>query len=277
MKKSLLALTAIFMVLVYSPSAMAAYDWYVEIKQQSSPYKSSIRGGTADDATSGYDAIYETDAYFFGQLRTYFYEPTWNDGSSGSTGYFWSDIRSSTLPQTWDFEVKNYALDKDVTISWDLKSLNKFNKDICDGIVELALTDKATGQTVGMLSGKSHTYFSTSSNPYEFSVNAKYSTVPEVVSSPSNISAKVQDNGVSLSWSNVLGLSGYNVFKSTDNGSTFKAVNGNKLVTSKKDKSNKKVTFLDRSEAGTSDTLIYSVVGVSVNGCTGSGATVTVN
>jgi len=272
MKRSIFSITILFLLVAYSPQAYGAYDWYVDINIKSAPDKAKLRVGTADDATDGYDSKYEIDAYFAGNLRAYFHEPTWNNGSSGSTDYFWSDVRSSGIPKTWNFEVKNLTVDKDVTISWDAKNLSN---DMCSGIVDVSLTDNTTGQVIAMTRGASHTYFSTSTNPYPFTVEASYSVLPEVVPSPTSVRATATADGVKVEWAHVSGVSSYSVLKSTDGGATFSSITGKKGIKTKESKAGKKVSFLDRK--GVSGD-VYSVVGLSSYGCEGSsGATATAN
>lgn len=155
------------------------YTWKAEITQNDGSETAKLTIGSSTSATDGYDALYEADAFFAGYLRSYFYHPEWNRSSqAGGTDYFWSDIRSANMPQTYDFAVKAYRTGN-VTVTWDVSATVLSS---CKSVA-LTLTDNAIGSRVNMTDGSNYVYNNTSSADRSFTVNA--SEVTTSVASPS--------------------------------------------------------------------------------------------
>lgn len=289
MKRMILSIVAIAVLLGVAPAAEAAwrdyFNWEVYVWMDDGQEKGKLRIGTSELATDGYDSKFESDAFPAGYVRPYFYHPEWNRSSQpGGTNYFYSDIRSSALPQTWIMSVQAYRTGRDVTLSWDLKHLESAAcKDI-----SIALTDDANGQTVIITEmdadehgnkfqvNPSYSYYNASNAVHTFTVVA--SEIDAAVGdAPANLDVKSERGPVVLQWDADSSIDGYRIYRDGN------VVSGEALLTD--DDADGKITYVDkgvlqkikadrRSATTRSTSYEYSVVSVSSEGCEGEASTV---
>lgn len=259
-------------VFLYGFSTQAHADWKVFINATDGQEKANIAIGGYSSAVDGYDALYEVDAFFAGNLRSYFYHPEWGRSSiAGATDYFWTDIRSTILPQTWDFSVEGYRTDRNITLTWDISHLAG---DACSSI-ELSMTDVASGQTVVMTdsANASYSYFNASSSGHPFRVTAK--EAPIVIDAPAGLRANQGSGEVVLHWNADAAMTGYKVYRSASSGA-FVLVSGESLVTD--NNGDGTINFVDKTadKKSVPTTYTYAVTAINQAGCEGSQATVEV-
>ena len=177
MKRSwFLILVALAVVLGYSTADARVnwrnyYTWEVVFKATDGTERTKLSIGASERATDGYDAVYEVDEYRAGSFRAYFYHPEWGRGSiADGTDYYWSDIRSENLPQTWDLTVQANRTGRNVTLNWNLAHLEN---DGCSTI-DLTLVDTQGGNSVDMTGGgaNSYEYYNGSTAPRLFTITA---------------------------------------------------------------------------------------------------------
>jgi len=276
MKRFMLSILILSILIGYASLAQADwtdyYKWESIIWQDDGTEKGKLKIGTSKDATNGYDPIYEKDAFFAGNLRSYFYHPEWGRSSiPGATDYYWDDIRSANLPQTWDFSVEGYRTDRNITLTWDISHLAG---DACSSI-ELSMTDMVSGQTVVMTDGTnaSYSYFNASSSAYPFRVTAK--EVPIAIAAPANLRANQGSGEVVLHWSAEAAMAGYKVYRSASGGA-FALVSGDSLVTD--NNGDGIINFVDKTadKKSAPTTYTYAVTAINPTGCESSQATVEV-
>lgn len=287
MKKIFTTFFAVFILaaMVDAPKAVGAnagvYDWKATIWMSDGTEKSRLDIGASDKATDGYDPIFEKDAYTAGYVRPYFYHPEWNRSSiSGATDYYWSDVRSSALPQTFEFKLEAYRTSVDVELTWDLK---KMNSTVC-AAKTLLLTDNSTGASVNLGESISYSYFSSTTAPRSFTVTVSEDVTD--VAEASNLSALSAGSKVIVSWDSSNSVSGYVLSKSVDGGDSVSL--SDVLITD--EDGDGSITFIDagfdsisvpttkrrgRDGAGSSSTsgsstVTYTVTAVDENSCTSS-------
>lgn len=262
------------------------YDWKATIWISDGTENNKLDVGASDKATDGYDPIFEKDAYTAGYVRPYFYHPEWNRSSmTGGTDYYWSDVRSSTLPQSFSFKVEAYRTSVDVELTWDLK---KLNSNVCAS-KNLLLIDNSTGASTNLNDLTSYTYFSTSTSPRTFTLNVSEDITD--VANASNLSAVSAGSNVIVSWDSS-GSNGYVITKSVDGSSAVSLSDA--LITD--EDSDGKITYIDSdfdsistptksrrgrgnsasTSSGSTSTVTYTITAVDSNSCTSSESTVEV-
>jgi hypothetical protein len=267
MKRSLLLIFVLAMVFSHAPAQAVDwrdyYTWEAVIFHDDGSEQAKLKIGASGRATDGYDGIYEVDAYTSGSLRPYFYHPEWGRGGiSGGTDYYWSDIRSESLPQTWDYYVQDSSTGRNVTLTWDLSHLEPQG---CS-VVELALTDTANGQTVVLTEAQEYVYYNSTTSPHSFRVVATEGAGPKMAA-PSGLRSNPGGGQIVLHWDADAGVSGYRVYRDGV------LLNADTLVTD--DDGDGTAAFGDSSAGGPS-TYTYTVTSVSELGCESEEATIEV-
>ncbi|MHC4278482.1 MAG: hypothetical protein ACYSTI_14370 [Planctomycetota bacterium] len=259
MKRILLSIVVMAVVMGYSRAQADwrdYYTWEVVIWQYDGVEKAKLKIGTAPTATELYDPIYEVDAYFAGSLKSYFYHPEWGrSAKAGATDYFWSDIRSESLPQTWDFEVVADRIG-DVTLSWDLSHLEAPG---CSSI-ELTLIDNKTGQAVSFTDTPSYVYYNDLNSPHSFTVTA--AEVPgSDIDAPTGLMSNPGGGHVTLRWTDDARAAGFRVYRDAG------LISGDTLVTDVD--GDGRVVFSDKDvkKGKVEITYTYAVTAVTPDGC----------
>jgi hypothetical protein len=224
-------------------------------------------------ASDGYDAIYEIDAYFSGQIRSYFYHPEWGRSAiPGGSDHFVGDIRSTNLPQSWDFDVIANRTGGNVTLTWNLSRLR--NIGACSA-VELAMTDMTNGQTVVLTETTSYVYYNDDAAPHKFSISA--TEVPVASGdAPDGLRGSTGGGRIVLVWNTAPEALGYKVYRS-ENGSGLVLISGETLITDVDGDGEAK--FTDKTASKGKDAPIiytYEVTAVGTNGCESEPATIDV-
>ena len=267
MKKILSAIVFISVIIMNTPAHATwhyYYKWVILMWQDDGTEKGRLKIGTTETATDGYDPLYEVDAFFAGSLRSYFYHPEWGRASSleGASDHFWADIRSTTLPQTWDFSVEAYRTDRNVKVYWDLSYMHP---EICTN-VELTMADMENGETIVLTENPtaSYSYYNASSSPHTFRVNAK--EIPVVKDTPTNLGANPGGGQVVLHWNTVPAMAGYRVYRG-ENGGSRALISGDSLITDTN--GDGIVSFVDKNlqKGKTPITYSYAVTAVNASGC----------
>jgi len=155
----ILIVTAAALTALAAAPARAELAWSADMQLSVLDDSSRLILGAATDATDGFENAYETRAIIAGYLSAYFYHPEWGV----DTPYFWTDIRSASLPNEWVFYVACSYTNRNVSVRWTL--------DVPEGL-ELYFTDDATGEVVVMTGTDSYQYLNTSTAVRTFRVKA---------------------------------------------------------------------------------------------------------
>jgi hypothetical protein len=280
MKRILLSVILLALAAVYSQAEAVDwrnyYLWMAYIDQDDGMQRVQLRIGASERAYDGYDAMYDIDAYFSGQIRSYFYHPEWGRSSiPGGTDYYVGDIRSTYLPQTWDFDVMAYNTGRNVTLTWNLSRLR--NIGACSA-VELALTDMLNGQTVVLTEAyeddygnksyinTSYVYYNSSSAPHGFRIVATEVPVPSG-DAPDGLRGSTGGGRIVLVWNSAPEALGYRVYRS-ENGSGLALISGEALVTDVDGDGEAKFTDKTASKGKTGPmSYTYEVTAVGSDGC----------
>jgi hypothetical protein len=276
MKRILLSVIVLALAAVYSQAQAVdwreRYLWMAYIDQDDGVQKVQLRIGASEQATDGYD-VYDIDAYFYGAIRSYFYHPEWGRSTiPGATDYYVGDIRSTNLPQSWDFDVIANRTGGNVTLTWDLSRLR--NIGACSA-VELAMTDMTNGQTVVLTETTSYVYYNDDAAPHKFSISA--TEVPVASGdAPDGLRGSTGGGRIVLIWNTAPEALGYKVYRS-ENGSGLALVSGEALVTDVDGDGEAK--FTDKSASKGKDapiTYTYEVTAVDTDGCESEPATINI-
>lgn len=267
----------IFAALIFIIGAKAAQAeiWKAPVWFDDGAEQGRVFVGASSTCTDKYDPLEEMDAYFAGNMKTYFYHPEWGRSKApGGTDYYWSDIRSATYPQTWTIYISDNRSGRNVNITWDITQAK--TAIICENI-RLELTDPSTGQVVAMTDGASYTYTNTSTAAKTFTVAAMQSAPAVKLDAPANLSSNPGQGAVVLHWNNAHDVAGYRVYRA-EAGGAFNLISGDKLVVD--DNNDDIVEFLDKSlvkgKKNKQTTYTYAVIAVDERGCAGNQAVVNV-
>jgi hypothetical protein len=109
--------TTVFAVFALAGDALSASEeiWKVPVKFKDGTNENVLYIGGSVGSTDGYDPLEEMDAYFGGDMTSYFYHPEWGR----STDYYMADIRSINYPQEWTLYIQD-NLTGDVDVTWNL-------------------------------------------------------------------------------------------------------------------------------------------------------------
>lgn len=150
---------AVFAFLLAGLPLRAGVLWKADMNISVGDDSNRLILGQAQDATDGFENIYESRVLFGGNLASYFHYPEWGQ----ETPYFWTDIKDSTLPKEWVFYVYSQYVGKDITIKWTLNA---------PATLKVYLTDNALGTVVDMAESSSYSYTNTSTSARKFIVHA---------------------------------------------------------------------------------------------------------
>lgn len=267
--------TTVFAVFALAGNAQSASEeiWKVPVKFKDGTNENVLYIGGSVGSTDGYDPLEEMDAYFGGNMTSYFYHPEWGR----STDYYMADIRSINYPQEWTLYVQD-NLTGDVDVTWNLYHARQAM--VCRGL-ELIFIDPATGQSLQMTDGASYTYYNdaSTSTTMSFTITAMQTAPVEKLPGPENLGTNPGHGTVNLHWDDgVQGAVGYQVYRGVEGSATQSLISGDNPVID--DDGDGEVIFRDKSftkgKKGESSVYIYAVAGVDNNGCTGERATVNV-
>ncbi len=158
-KKLLMIASVLCMVLAFTTMpARAELTWSADINVSVLDESGRLILGAAPDATDGFENAYENRAIISGMLQVYFYHPEWGV----DTPYFWTDIRDTGVPESWEFLVRSMYTGRDTTIRWTTTNLP-------EGL-GLNLVDEFTGDTTDMIANSSYVYYNSSTATRTFRV-----------------------------------------------------------------------------------------------------------
>lgn len=236
-------------------NAYAAAEWEVPLRVEAGGGYNELFLGADATATDGYDPLWEVYALLGGQIEASFPHPEWDMVHQ----VFSRDIRAKAPGKTteWLFEVDSSLNNSNFTIRWDLSRLPEN--------YTAYLIDDTAAQQIDMRSTATYGFlYTTGIMPFRVSVYAP----PDVVlpAPPKNLAARLVQGetrrgikyAVQLYWqrNSEPDLAGYNVYRSTTQGSGYQKINGS-LVLRPKDVDKKVLK-------GTS--YYYVVTAVSISG-----------
>lgn len=217
-----------------------------------------LEAGVSPLASDLFDNSVDVVAFPGGSIQSFF-NHAGEEGFAGSLEALWRDIRSESLPQSWEIRIISSQNTDPITLSWS--NPPSLPSDFCyAGSVELM--DENSGQAVDLSGLSSLTYYSTGTSSVpeirSYTLLAAYRPVnaPGV---PGGLISSSRKNHIILDWEDQSGgdLDGYHVWRSSVGGSGFERITSTPLSRS---------TYRDR-EVSEGMIYFYLVTALSTNGC----------
>ncbi len=243
-------LLGIALLLAPARQADAASDgWKLTLRVSSGAIYGYCVAGVRDEATDGYDVLWDSRAMLstLGSkyIYSYFPHPEWNRQIVN----FSQDMQAPGPSKEWLFEVLS-NLSGQLVVEWpDLAKTT--------GITAARIVDLAGGGTYDLHSATSFAFLNTPSQPRQFLLQI------DSLTAKGNCSYTLKKNGVFLSWTPEPGAAGarYNIYRKLDGGD-YELLNR---------RPRKGSTFRDRIGQGKKklagiSTLYYKIVLCAQNG-----------
>lgn len=229
--------------------AYASAEWEVSMRVEAGGGHNDLILGADATATDGYDPIWEVYAMLGGQLEAYFPHPEWNMVHN----IFCRDIRAKAPGKTteWSFVADSsedesgnpYLYNYNFTIRWDLSN-------VPDNYVIFLIDDTTVpAQQMDMRSDTSYSFTYTDSRTFRVTVYVPTGVLPP--NPPQGLQGSVIQletrqgvrDVVQLAWkrNSETDLAGYNVYRSTTQGSGYQKINPSLLLSPKHKYTDKKV------------------------------------
>lgn len=161
-KKAVLGCVAA--ALIPGAASAASISWEVNVKASTSTKaRNNIYIGQKAEATDGYDAKYDGDAWLEGDIKAYISHPEW----ARNKAEYWRDIMGPEEGgKSWNIAVESALAGDAITLSWKSKKLAGFSA---------TLMDNSTNETVDMTTSDSYSYTNNGTREFTVAVTAPVS------------------------------------------------------------------------------------------------------